>query len=323
MIDCMFRALGRAVAAGVLSAASVAAAAFPTRQITIVVPFGPGSSTDVMAREIGKAWSEQLGHTVVVDNKPGAEGLIGAQAVLTAAPDGHTLMFTSSSLTVLDVLMKKQLPYDPKKDFAPICGVGANDSMLNVGGASPYNKLADFVAAAKANPGKLTFGYASATTRLAGEIFAEATGVKLTAVPYKTTVAGLTDVAGGQIDAFFVDHVSTAPFRQSGKMRALVVSGKQRVKNVPDVPAGSEVGLHDTDPRSFFAYYVSSKTPPELVGQLRQIVDKVMKSAPMQEMIDRRALIPVSACGDELSSFIEREKERLRKPIERAGLDKP
>ena len=322
MTQRLLRRFVRIIVVGAFGAVAVAAAAFPTKTITIIVPYGPGSSTDVMARDIAKAFTDQLGHAVLIDNKPGAEGLIGAQAVLNAPADGHTLVFTSSSLTVLDPLMKKQLPYDPHKDFAPICGVGSNDSMLNVTGAGPYKDLASFIAAAKANPGKLTFGYGSATQRLAGELFSQAAGVKLTAVPYKTTVAGLTDVAGGQIDALFVDHVSTAPFRQSGKMRALVVSGNQRIKNVPEVPAGAELGLIDTDPRSFFAYYVSSKTPPDIVRQLQQMVSQVMKSPVMREMIDKRALTPVSMCGDQLGQFIQSETERIRKAVERAGIEK-
>ena len=314
-------ALRHLVVAGI-AAASFAATAFPTKPVTIVVPFGAGSVTDSLARDIGKVLSEQVGQPVVVENRTGAEGLIGAQSVLTAPADGHTLMFTSSSLTVLDPLMKKQLPYNPSKDFAPICGVGSNDNDLNVSVTSPYKTLPEFIAAAKASPGKLTFGHASATTRLAGELFSQAAGVKLTAVPYRTTIAGLTDVAGGQIDAFFVDHVSTAALRQSGKIRALTVAGDQRLKAMPDVPSSKEQGLPDHDPKSFFAFYASANTPADITQKLRQIVAQLVKSPAIVDLIDKRALIPVSMCGDALSQHIVRETERMRAVIERAGIEK-
>lgn len=314
-------ALRNLLAAG-LAAVSMAAAAFPTRPVSIVVPFGAGSVTDLLARDIGKLLSEQIGQPVVVENRTGAEGLIGAQSVLTAAADGHTMMFTSSSLTVLDPLMRKQMPYNPNKDFAPVCGVGSNDNNLNVSATSRYKTLAEFIAAAKANPGKLTFGYASATTRLAGELFSQAAAVKLTAVPYRTTIAGLTDVAGGQIDAFFVDHVSTSALRQSGKIRVLTVAGDQRLKAMPDVPSSKEQGLPDHDPKSFFAFYISAGTPADTTQKLRQIVAQLMKTPAALDLVERRALTPVSLCGDQLSQHIARETERMREVIERAGIEK-
>lgn len=318
-IGAVLRRLVTAVAAGALS---FAAAAFPTKQITIIVPFSAGSSTDALAREFGKYLSEAVKQPVVVDNKVGADGTIGGQALLNAPADGHTVLFTSSSLTVLDPLMKKNMPYDPIKDFAPVCGIVTLDNTVNITGASPYKNVPELVAAAKAQPGKFTFAYSSSTTRLAGEAFAQATGIKLTAVPYRSTVTGLTDVAGGQVDLFFIDHVSSAPYRQGGKMRVLAVSGSQRLKTLPDVPSAKELGFPDYEVAPFNSVWVSSNTPAAITNQLRDFVAQAAKSPALLDFIDKRALLPMQMCGDPLSKHVNSQMDLLRKVIERAGIER-
>ncbi|MBS0473907.1 MAG: tripartite tricarboxylate transporter substrate binding protein, partial [Proteobacteria bacterium] len=229
--------------AGLLVATATAANAYPTKPIKVIVPFSAGTVTDLLARELSQALAVVAKQPVVVDNRTGAEGSIGAQAVLNSEPDGHTIMFSSFSISVLDPFVKKTLPYDPVKDFTPVCGVAKIDNILNFSTSLPHKTVADFLADAKKQPGKFTFGYSSATTRLAGELFQQSAGIKLIGVPYRATVAGLTDVASGQVDLFFIDQTSAKSFYDTGKVKPMVVAGTQRLKSLPQVPSASEVGV--------------------------------------------------------------------------------
>jgi tripartite-type tricarboxylate transporter receptor subunit TctC len=233
----------RSLAPIMLFASATVAHAFPDRPVTILMPFSAGSTTDVNARDFAQVLSDVIKQPVVVDNKVGAEGIIAGQALLRAAPDGHTMMYTSSSLPVLDPLMKKSMPYSPVTDFAPICSVALTSNVMDVTGSSPYKTPADVIAAAKANPGKLTYAYTSATTRLSAELFAQSNGIKLTGIPYKSSVTGLTEVGSGMVDLMFIDHVSSQPFLESGRIRALTVAGSHRIKALPNVPSAVEAGV--------------------------------------------------------------------------------
>lgn len=226
-----------------LSVAATASQAFPDKPIRVIVPFNSGTVTDLLARELGQALSGVAKQPVVVENRTGAEGSIGGQAVLSAEPDGYTLMLSSFSISVLDPLLKKNLPYDPVKDFTPVCGIAKIDNILNMTTALPYRSIAEFLAAAKTQPGKFSFGYSSAATRLAGELFQQSAGIKLLSVPYRATGAGLTDVGSGQVDMFFIDQTSAKAFYQTGKVRPMAVAGSARLKSLPDVPAATEVGI--------------------------------------------------------------------------------
>jgi len=176
------------------------AQAYPEKPIHVVVPFGAGSSTDTLARAVTTAMSEEIGKAIVVDNKPGAEGFIGVQAVQTAAADGYTLLLTSSSTHVLNVHLYKTLPYDAIKDFAPISTLGIIPLALNTKTGSPFTSVQTVIDAARKQPGKITFGSATASMRLSGEMFQQKTGVNLLNVPYKSVAAAVTDLLGGQID---------------------------------------------------------------------------------------------------------------------------
>lgn len=246
------RLLRRAVTL-VATVACTAAAAFATKPVTIVVPFSAGSITDVVAREFARALSDVMKQPVLVDNRAGAKGVIAGQALLNAAADGHLLLFISSFLTVIDPLMKKQMPYNPVKDFAPVCAVSSVDSALNMTASTPYRTLVQVMEAAKAQPGKLTYAYVSSSTRLAAELFALAAGVELIGVPYRSSVAALTDVAGGQVDMIFIEPTAAESYRSAGKIKALVVAGSNRVKTLPDVPSASEVGISAYDIAPFNA----------------------------------------------------------------------
>lgn len=300
---------------------SAAAHAFPDKQITVIVPFAAGSSPDSVARDFGQALSITSKQPVVIENKVGAEGIIAVQSLMSARADGHTIMVTSSSLPVLDPLMRKNLPYDPVRDFAPICAVARVGNVMNITGSSPFKSAAEVVAAAKAQPGKLTFGYTSTTTRLAAELFQQTTGTKLYGVPYKSSVAAITDVAGGQVDLLFIDPVVGIPFYQTDKVRALVVAGAQRIKSMPDVPSATEAGVPGYSIKPWFGVFASTKTPPAVLAQVRELVALVSKLPAMATDFEKRGLEPMSVCGDDLAKYQTEEVEFWREVIKKAGIE--
>jgi tripartite-type tricarboxylate transporter receptor subunit TctC len=302
-------------------AACSAQAAYPERPITLIVPFGAGTAVDVNGRDFAQALGSVIPQPVIVDNRAGAEGAIGAAGVLRAAADGYTIMFTSSSIPVLDPLMKKEMQFDPVKDFTPICTVGRTSNVFNVTGDAPFKTAADFIAAAKASPGKYTFAYSSATTRVAGELFQQAAGIKLTGVPYKASSTGLTDVAAGRVDSFFIDDVSAASFYQNGKLRPLAVAGASRIRALPNTPSATEIGVPNYKIQPWFGVYASAKTPPAVVAQLRDIMTKAMKSPVAIAAIEKRGLSPLLICGDAMSKFQLEEIELWRGVLNKAGIE--
>jgi tripartite-type tricarboxylate transporter receptor subunit TctC len=296
---------------------------YPDRSKTIkmVVPFAPGTSTDVNSRDFAQVLSDVLKQPVVVENKLGAEGVIAAQALLNAAADGYTILYTSSSLPIVDPLTKKNLPYSPTKDFAPICSVALTSNMLNVTGASPYKSAVEVIAAAKANPGKLTYAYSTATTQLAAELFAQSSGIKLTGIPYKSGVTALTEVAGGQVDMMFIDHVTSLPFLQSGKIRALAVSGPKRIKAMPQVPSSVEAGVPGYDVKVWFGLFGSARTPPAVLAQMRQAIEQALNRPEMTTTLEKRGLEPMPICGEAMAKFQADEIETYRVVLKKAGIE--
>ena len=211
-------------AAGALMALSIAVPAaaqtFPAKSITFVVPFAAGSATDQLARAVGQSITNDTKQAVVVDNKAGASGMIAAAAVAKAAPDGYTILITTNTHAANEHLYKK-LSYDPVKDFAPISGLGKGGQVLVVNPASPHKSVGDLVAFAKKNPGKLTFGSGSASSRVAGEMFKQLAGVDILHVPYKSNPFAITDLLAGQIDLMITDTSTGMPQISAGKLRAL------------------------------------------------------------------------------------------------------
>ena len=317
----MFSLPIRSLASSLLLAVASASQAFPDKAITIIMPFSAGTTTDVNSRDFAQVLSEVTKQTVIVDNKVGAEGVIAGQALINAAPDGHTMMYTSSSLPVLDPLMKKNLPYSPVKDFAPICSVALTSNVMDVTASSPYKTAADVVAAARANPGKLSFAYTSATTRLAAELFAQSNGIKLNGVPYKSSVTALTEVGSGLVDLMFIDHVSSLPFLQAGKIRALAVAGARRIKALPDVPSATEAGIPGYNVKVWFGVFGPAKTPPATLAKVRDAVEQALKRPEMLAAFDKRGLEPMPICGDALAKFQSDEIEVYREVLKKAGIE--
>jgi tripartite-type tricarboxylate transporter receptor subunit TctC len=317
----MMRRVVKFVAIAMLATVATASHAYPDRPIKIIVPFGPGSSVDAVARRLGNALSDVVKQSVIIDNKPGAEGAIGAQALTSAPPDGYTALVTSSSLPVLAPLMNKSIPFDPVKDFAPVCAVARVGNVMNMRSSLPFNTLGEFLAAAKAAPGKYTFAYSSATTRLAGELLQQETGIKLLGVPYKSTAAGLMDVVAGRVDLFFVDHISVGAFYQSGKIKALAVTGSQRLKSLPSVPTMAESGVPSYELYPWFALYVPMRTPQQVVAQLREATRKALETPALQDWMETSGLENFIVCGEDLTKLQLTEMERWARVIKKANIE--
>lgn len=317
----MFKKRVQWIMGGLLATAVGTVQAFPDRPITVVVPFGAGTAVDVHARDFSQVLGSVIDQPVVTDNRAGAEGTIGAMVVLNARADGHTLMFTSSSIPVLDPMMKKNNQYDPVKDFTPICTVGRTSNVMNITGSNSIKSAADLIAAAKAAPGKLTFAYSSASTRLAGELFQQAAGVKFTGVPYKASSTGLTDVASGQVDLFFIDDVSAAAFYPNKSLRALAVAGPNRIRALPDTPSATEIGVPGYQIQPWFGVYASAKTPPDVVARLRELMAKAMSTPKASANLEKRGLSPLLVCGDAMSKLQLDEIKFWRQVVQKAGIE--
>ncbi len=318
MLSPTFRSWGLA---GALIAAASACLAAPDKPVTMIVPFPAGATTDVNARDFAEVLAATLKEPIVVDNRSGAEGSIGAQAVLHAPADGRTILFTSSSLSVLDPLLKKSLPYDPIQDFVPICAVASTSNLLNVTGASPYRTVADLVAAAKAQPGKLTFAYASATTRIAGELFAQSAGIRLTGIPYRSSVTAMTEIGAGQVDMILIDHISAAPFLESGKLRPLAVAGSARLKALPEVPSAAEAGVPGYRMQPWFGVFASSRMPAAAQARWRETVARALQSPQMAANLEKRGLQPMALCGEALGRFQQEDIRQTRQTLAEAGIE--
>lgn len=317
----MNTSLRRRALGALLLSLTGAAQAFPEKPVSIVVPFGAGSSVDINSRDLMQALATVIKQSIVVDNKPGAEGAIGAMAVINGPADGHMLMFTSSSIPVLEPVIRKNPQYDPIKQLTPVCTVGRTSNVMNLTGSNPMKSVADVIAAAKATPDKLTFGYSSATTRLAGELFQQATGTKFRSIPYKASVSAMTDVASGQIDMMFIDHVSAGAFYQSGKLRPLVVAGEKRVKALPEVPSASELRIPGYNIQPWFGVYMSSKTPPALVQQWRDIMAQALATPTAVANMEKRGLDTFVICGEAMTKFQMDEITLWRQVTKQAGIE--
>src|SRR6187397_156983 len=215
---------------------------YPAKAITFYVPFAAGSATDTLARSLGQGITGETKQNVVIDNRPGANGIIATQAFIKTPADGYTVLIATNTTHAANEHLYKKLPYDPVKDFVPVTGLGKGGQVLVVRADSPYKSVADILAKAKKEPGKLSFGSGSSSSRVAGELFKQLSGTDILHVPYKSNPNALTDLLGGQIDMMITDTATGLPQIKGGKLRALGVSGTKRIALLPEVPTIAEAG---------------------------------------------------------------------------------
>ena len=304
-----------------LLAPAVSAQDYPNKPITLVVPFGPGSGTDQMARVLAQGLGEVLKVPVVVDNKGGASGFIAAQYVAKAAPDGYTVMVTTNTTQTANEHLFKKLPYDPVKDFAPIALLAKGQMLLLVRPDSPYKTMADLIAAAKKAPGKLNFGAGSSSSQVASELLKQMADIDAVYVPYKSNPLSITDLIGGQIDFMFADAPTALPQVLGGKLRALATSGTNRVAAVPDVPTAAEAGLKGYDMTYWFAVYAPAGTPPAIIQQLNGAFDKVVGMEGFKSTLAKTSGELAFSTPEGLAQFQAEDSKKWGQVIRAAGIE--
>jgi tripartite-type tricarboxylate transporter receptor subunit TctC len=317
----LFESSYKLVFAALLIVMSVGShAEYPDRPIKLIVAFAAGTSTDAQARELAVALSGILKQPVIVDNRAGAEGNIGAKAVINAEPDGYSVLVTSSSSAVLDGLLRKMPLFDPIKDLTPVCGISSVGMGLYISSALPYKNLQEFIAGAKAQPDKFSYAYATASGRLAAELFQQIAGVKLRGIPYRATAAGITAVATGEVDMIMNDPIGAAALYQAGKIRPLVVTAPARMKALPNVPFAAEAGLPGLEMMPWFGMFLPAKTPVPIVERLRQAMAKALASPAMVASRAKMDLEDFSLCGDALTRSQTADIVRWRQVIKKADI---
>jgi len=314
-------ALATAFLALALSVSTATAQTFPTKSVSLVVPYPPGGTADILARAVGQKLSEKLGQAVVIENKAGAGTAIGARFVAEAPADGYTLLMGTVSSHAINPAMTK-VGYDPVRDFVTVAALGAIPFVLVTRPDSPYQSLADVIAAAKKEPGK--FGYASAgpgtSNHLAGEMLASAAGVQLLHVPYKGSAPALTDVLAGHVPLMF-DLVTTAvPNVRQGKLKALAVTGAQRSPLLPDVPTIAESGLPTYETSAWFAIFAPAKIPAAVHRRLSDDLYEILGTAEMKQRLRDLGMDPDPRKADAFGAYVRGEVDKYGAVVKQAGL---
>ena len=310
-----------AIATFTMSAAgSAVAQTYPAKPVTIVIGSSPGSTTDGLARAVGAQITKETGQPVVVDSRPGAFGGIAAQFVARAAPDGYTLFMTTNTTQAANPHLVKSLPYNPIKDFAPIGQLGQGYMAMVVNPSVPAKTVPEFVALAKKEPGKLTFGSGSSSARVATEQFEHMTSTKLTYVPYKANPPAVIDLVAGQTDMMIVDLTTSLQQVKAGKLRALGVSSPHRSALLPNVPTIAEQGVQGYEFGYWNALYAPAGTPAAIIGKLNDLVRKAMAAEQVKHFVAENGMEVKLSSPDELGKFQVAELERWGKIIKTAGI---
>jgi tripartite-type tricarboxylate transporter receptor subunit TctC len=308
--------------AALLAVGAAAAQTFPDKPITFVVPFAAGSATDQIARALGNGVTAETKQPVVIENKAGASGFIASQQVAKAPADGYTVLITTNTTHAANEHLFKKLPYDPVKDFSPVAALGKGGQIMVVNPNSPAKTVAEFVALAKKEPGKLSFGSGSSSSRMAGELLQQLAGIKLLHVPYKSNPLAVTDLLGGQIDMMITDTATGLPQVKAGKLRALGVSGAQRSPLAPEVPTIAEAGVKGYEMGYWFAAYAPAKTPPAVVKRLNELLVKAAKSeAAKTSFYEPSGTEVFTTSPEDLAKFQAAESQKWGRIIKAAGIE--
>ncbi len=295
---------------------------YPSKPIRIIVPFVPGGNVDITARTVAPALGDALGQPVVVENRPGAAGMVGAQAMMGSPADGYTLMMGSNSSLAVAPNLYPNWPYDPLKGIAPISNLAITPFVLVVKLGLPAQSLADFVKLAKEKPGQLSMasGGNGSSNHLVGELFQMMTGLKFSHVPYKGTGAALVDLAGGQVDLLFDQASSTVPNVRGGKIRALAVASRSRQSALPDTPTFAEAGLRDFEIDNFTGLVGPAGMPADAVAKVHAAAVKALATPQVKERFASLGVQPVGNTPEQFGVVIREDLARWSKVIKSAGV---
>jgi tripartite-type tricarboxylate transporter receptor subunit TctC len=301
---------------------SAHAQSYPTRPVRIIVPYPAGGTSDILARSIGQKLSESMGQPFVVENKPGANGNVGAEIVAKAAPDGYTLLLADIGSLAISPSVYPQLPFDPAKDFAPITLVAYSPHILVVHPSIPVASARDLIALAKAKPGKLNFAMSGVggAPHLAGVDFAMRAGIEWAYIPYKGGAQAIADVAGGQADVTLNGMLATYPLVQGGKLKLLAVSSAKRMSSIPEVPTIAESGIPGFETGSWQGVIAPAGTPRDIVAKLNGEIGRIVSTPEMREKLGAQGADVRTNTPEEFGTFIRSEMARWGKVVKDANV---
>jgi tripartite-type tricarboxylate transporter receptor subunit TctC len=315
-------AAAAALAAIVLAAPAFAQKDFPNRTVTLTVGFAPGGGTDTAARIVAKKITEDLGVSVVVENRAGAGGEIAAQQIALAAPDGYTIHLSSVGPLTVAPAMNAKLSYNPKRDIAPITMGVIFPNVFVVQSSSPYKTLADFVAAGRKDPGKITYASSGVggAGHLSGELFMKEAKMDMVHVPYKGGGPAMADLLGGRVDMYPAVPSTALPHIKAGKLRALATTGLKRSAMLPDVPTVAEQGYPGFEAVNWYAFVAPAKTPKEILDFWNKELVKVLNDPEVKKQLDQQGLEPAPGTREELARYIDRETEKWGRIVREAHI---
>ena len=309
-----------ALALAVVSLGAIAQA-YPSRPIRVVVPFTPGTGMDIIARNVGPRLSERLGQPVVIDNRPGASGNLGAELVARAAPDGHTVMVSGNPL-ITSPHLYRNVPYKPLTDFAPISLAAWGTLMLVTHPSTKINSVSDLIAQAKSAPGKITYGSPGIGTphHMAMELFKDLTGTNLLHVPYKGSAGAVTDTLGGQINMMFMPIHVAIPFVKAGRLKALAVGSAKRHPTAPDLPTLQELGVKGAEVDMWYAFLAPKGTPQPVVTRLDKELATILAQPELKTIFSGQGMDAASSTPAELIALMRREDSRWAAVIKKNNI---
>ena len=304
-----------------LSASLAGAQTWPAKPIRIVLQFPPGGSTDLVARILGQALSQSLGQPVLVENKPGADGAIAAESVMRADPDGYTYFLASNTAMMQVPLMRKNPPYDPLKNFTSVSLVGRYAYVLVVAPSLPAKNVAELLAYARGNPGRLNYGSYSGVTQLMHANLRLVSKVDITLVPYKGEAPTVVDIIGGHVQLTFATPTSTLVHIKEGKLRALATLLPSRFALLPEVPTAAEAGLPPFTAGTWAALFGPAKLPPEITARMNKEIIAAMRRPDVREKIDRQGFELAGSTPEELSAFLQEQLGAWGRAFREAGMN--
>jgi tripartite-type tricarboxylate transporter receptor subunit TctC len=306
-----------------LAAPAVAAQAqsYPNKPIRLVCPFPPGGAVDIASRATAHTLSQVLGQPVTVDNRPGAGGNIGAEITAKSAPDGYTLLMTTSGIMGINPALYSKIPFDSVKDFAPVSMLVSLNNVLVVNPSLPYKSVQEVIAAAKAQPGKLTYASSGNGTsiHLSGELFKSMAGVDMLHIPYKGSAPAVTDLLAGQVNMMFDNIPSSLPHIKAGKLRALAVTGSKRSHLLPDLPTIAEAGVPGYDSYVWFGIVAPAGTPPEIIARLNAALVKTAATAEFRDRLSSQGYDVLSSTPEQMAASIRGEIDKWGKIVKASG----
>ena len=294
---------------------------FPNRQIRLIVPFPAGGPNDIIARLVGQRMSELFKQTIIIDNRSGQAGVLGTDVVAKAAPDGYTIGIVSASSIVINPTMEK-IAYDPRKDLAPVTLVTTVPEMLVVAGNVPANNMAELVALARAQPGKLNFASAGVggLPHLAGELFKLTAKIDIVHVPYRGAAPAINDLLGQQVQMVFLDLPVILPQIQAGRLKPIALGARQRAPTAPDVPTTAEVGMPDLLIENWYGMFAPAGTPDKIVAEINRVANAAMNDPQVKQKLADQGLTVAGDSPDQFRAFIESETTKWAKVMNEAGV---